>query len=313
MLGPPRITKSWISGAEVMVHRMYAAKPGPTVLITANVHGDECVGLGVVFQLLSLLPTILSCGQIHLYPSLNPQGLAERTRVHPPSGLDLNRLFPGRRNGNEAEQHLWAVWQDIVSLKPSALIDLHTDSQLSIPYALVDRSVKAGSSNQENWDFAVSSGLLPVWEYPIKNYIKYNLDRSLSGAIVNKLGVLGVTLELGPRRVINMSDVRAGLDAVLRMLGYLGMLTRAPDRYSQEKGALQRSKAPVVHKAGVFVPLSPLGKVLQQGETLGTLYDINGAVLQQVQMPRKGVVLSYPDYAFLKPNQACATLAAYPL
>ena len=141
--------------------------------------------------------------------------------------------------------------------------------------------------------------------------MKYNLDRSLSGAAVNQMGILSATLELGPRRAIDMQNVNIGLDAVMQMLDHLQMVHHTPQKKDNSKGALQRSKSPFVHKEGVFIPKAPLGVILPKGTFLGTHYDKFGTVLQQIQMPQKGVVLSFPDTAYLSKHQSCATLATY--
>ena len=82
---------------EVVPVTCLEASPGPTVAITANVHGDEATGLAAVLQLQSHLEAHLAAGTVVLYPSLNPQGLRLQQRPVPADGVDpargLQRFF----------------------------------------------------------------------------------------------------------------------------------------------------------------------------------------------------------------------------
>ncbi|MCA9573755.1 MAG: succinylglutamate desuccinylase/aspartoacylase family protein, partial [Myxococcales bacterium] len=114
----------------VLVHE---ASAGPVVAITANIHGDEATGVAVVQELDRWLAERLLKGAVVLYPSLNPAGLSNRTRVLPPDGADLNRLFPGHRDGSESERHAASIWKDLAARRVGLVIDLHADSARSIP------------------------------------------------------------------------------------------------------------------------------------------------------------------------------------
>jgi murein peptide amidase A len=65
---------------------------GPRVLVVGCVHGDECAGLAVVAALRRAHPR----EDLWLVPTLNPDGLARRTRGNA-HGVDLNRSFPDGR------------------------------------------------------------------------------------------------------------------------------------------------------------------------------------------------------------------------
>ena len=131
------------SGAPLPVVVVGSETEGPTVVVTGNVHGDETTGIGVVHNLIRQLPKLIDCGKVVLYPTLNPAGLMAGTRTLPGDGQDLNRMFPGKPRGPASERHAHAIWADIQSFEPDALLDLHTDVAGAIPYAIVDRVVRA--------------------------------------------------------------------------------------------------------------------------------------------------------------------------
>ncbi|MFN7147763.1 MAG: succinylglutamate desuccinylase/aspartoacylase family protein, partial [Myxococcota bacterium] len=176
---------------------------GPVVVVTANVHGDECTGVGTVLRLLPLLDDALVHGAVHLYPTLNPEGLERRSRKVPEDDQDLNRLFPGDATGSPSERLAHAVWTDLCARNPDLVIDLHTDAPASIPYALLDRATGLrhavrGPLEANARRIADASGLTVLHEYPEDRYSRYRLDRSLTGAVLNRLQVPAVTIEAGP-------------------------------------------------------------------------------------------------------------------
>ena len=141
-----RIQKKVIHSGLVM-HHLETGIKGPKLVITANIHGDECIGFAVVVALLNRLPALLKKGEVVLYPSLNPTGLRRMTRTYPEDGQDLNRLFPGDSQGSASQRHVHTIWSSIENDKPDLLFDLHTDSPLSIPYVILDRKVNARVSD----------------------------------------------------------------------------------------------------------------------------------------------------------------------
>ncbi|MEC7986057.1 MAG: succinylglutamate desuccinylase/aspartoacylase family protein [Myxococcota bacterium] len=306
-----RVIRHRIPNTEVLYSTLQTARPGPTVVITANIHGDECTGLGVVYRLMESLPKRLRCGMVHLYPSLNPKGLQQYSRTFPDNASDLNRLFPGRARGSAAERWVHLLWTNIAAKKPDLVLDLHTDSQLSIPYVLIDRVIKSkGSSSlsERCARIAQATGLIPVWEYPTRRYRQYGLEKTLSGCVMNTLGTASLTLEVGPRRTLEPKAVAIAQQAVENVLSHLGLLdTPLPETNAGVKW--QRGHGPTISKAGVFVPTQAPGAIIAAGSELGRVYDIYGSLLETLVCSEEALVLSYPDKAYVKRSQGCATLA----
>ena len=74
-------------------------KPGPTVLITGAVHGDEFEGPAAIMRLAQRLDPDRLTGQVILIPALNAPALAASSRVTPLDQANLNRAFPGNPDG----------------------------------------------------------------------------------------------------------------------------------------------------------------------------------------------------------------------
>ena len=104
-------------------------KAGATVVITANLHGDEVTGLSVAQRLIKTIPDELICGKVVIYPTINPDGLAKMSRLC--HGQDINRLFPGDALGSPAERSARIFWDDINRQHPDLLIDIHIQHLLT--------------------------------------------------------------------------------------------------------------------------------------------------------------------------------------
>ncbi len=66
---------------------------GPTVLLTAGLHGDEINGVEIVRQLISKNINKPKTGTLICIPVVNIFGFMNQTREFP-DGRDLNRVFP---------------------------------------------------------------------------------------------------------------------------------------------------------------------------------------------------------------------------
>jgi predicted deacylase len=304
--GPPR---------QLPVITVTGAKPGPRVAITANVHGDEVTGVGVVHALPKWLDGKLQKGTVLLYPTLNPVGLASMTRTIPPDGRDLNRLFPGDAKGTPTDRHARIVWDDLVRNRPDVLIDLHADSPLAIPYAIVDRAVHLRQKAREKlekkaFELATSSGMTVLWEYQDTQYAHFDLDRSLTGAVMNHLRIPTMTLEVGPRLHLAPKAVADTTRAVCSVLSHLGMIEAEGTRHESriEGGPWRRTSGPRASNAGFLVPQVTAGSSIKRGQVIAEIRSLTGNALEQLRCREDGILIAFPERAWVSPGTAVGTL-----
>jgi uncharacterized protein len=304
--GPPR---------QLPVITVTATKPGPRVVITANVHGDEVTGVGVVHGLPKILEGKLCKGSVLLYPTLNPVGLASMTRTIPPDGRDLNRLFPGDSKGAPTDRHARILWDDLVRHRPDLLIDLHADSPLSIPYTIVDRALHLRQKAREKlerkaYELAVQTGLTVLWEYKDPQYAHFDLDRSLTGAVMNHQRIPTMTLEVGPRLHLDAEAVTIASQAVCSVLSHLGMLTNPPFVHETQidGGPWRRTSGPRASNAGFLVPQVCAGSHIKRGQVIAEIRSLTGNALERLRCREDGVLISFPERAWVSPGTAVGTL-----
>lgn len=110
---------------ETAVHWRSTGRPGPLVLVTGGVHGNEKAGPPAAEALLSWA---FQRGEVWLVPRVNQPALAANRRETP--GVehgDLNRNFPRRKSAADATRGELApvLWRFVLDLKPDWLLDLH--------------------------------------------------------------------------------------------------------------------------------------------------------------------------------------------
>ncbi len=300
--------------AELPVVTVDAARPGPVAVVTANLHGDECTGVGVVHRLRHQLPELLLRGTVHLFPSLNPPGLREGSRQLSGDARDPNRCFPGDADGSPAERLAAAIWHHVLSLSPDLLVDLHTDAVRAIPYAILDRVVR-GSARQRIdlrcQELAEASGLTVLREYPRTRYLRYGLDHSLPGALVNGPGIPAVTLEVGPRKALFPEAVDVATNAALGVLTAAALVQAvAPVHHTRVPGGpWRRESGPRTSHPGVLEVIPDPGVRFSRGDVIGRVRSLDGRTLQELTAAAAGFVVAVPDRCWVTASTACATLA----
>ncbi len=105
------------------------------ILITAGVHGNE---IGSIFVAREIKGWLEGRGieQVGVIPDVNIEAIEARQRENPVDGKDLNRIFPGDKDGTRSEVIAHDIFQKAKFY--DAVIDLHTygDESKCIPYML---------------------------------------------------------------------------------------------------------------------------------------------------------------------------------
>lgn len=307
-------TRRVAAGSELPVVVLRSSRPGPTAVITANLHGDETTGIGVVHRLDAWLGEHGFDGTVVLYPSCNPQGLRAQTRHVPADETDLNRVFPGHTRGSWAARIAHALWEDLGGRSPDVVIDLHADAPLALPYVIVDRPVRATALARRRLgarilELAEASGLTVLREYPDDVYVQFGLDRSLAGCVVNLLGVPAVTVEVGPRRHLDPAAVEVALQATLGVLAAAGVVDhpRAPHP-GRVSGAWRRTSTPRTRRGGIVAPAVAPGHTFVRGDVLAEVVDLGGEVVELVTAVEDGLLVSWLESAWVAPGGLLGTL-----
>ena len=268
-------TGSWLS---VPMEVICGVRSGPRVWLTATIHGDELNGLEIIHRVLKQLDVKNFGGVLVVAPVMNILGFMNQTRTLP-DGSDLNRSFPGSRNGSLAER-LGRFFTDEVVSKCSYGIDLHSgaNNRLNPPQIRADLAD------------AVTRRLAAAFAAPI-TMDAAQTEGSLRTAAVSS-GNRVLLFEGGEPLRYNEDSLRSGTEGVLRVLHALQMHDgepRPPDSPSIELSADDEwVKAP---RCGILRLNVTVMDEVHKGEKLGVVADVLGAKAQDVVAPFDGFVI----------------------
>lgn len=116
---------------ETKVHTFVTNVSGPKVVFVGGIHGDEIAGWTVGLELLDydfqkgsylVIPqaSILACQVGKRYPGQGSNGLYEGVTYS-----DLNRTFPGSKDGTITNQLAYAIIEVVSNFDPDIIVDLH--------------------------------------------------------------------------------------------------------------------------------------------------------------------------------------------
>ncbi len=83
------------------IHVIRSKHPGPTIFVSAAVHGNELNGIEIIRRLIRKKNLRITSGTIIFVPMVNVYGVLNQSR-YMPDRRDLNRCFPGSSKGSLA-------------------------------------------------------------------------------------------------------------------------------------------------------------------------------------------------------------------
>ena len=296
-----------------------ASKPGPIVWLTAAAHGDEFTGVTVIHRIFNFLnKRPLQKGILYALPMMNILGLELVKRENPYDNQDINRSFPGDPKGDTTERLAAAVFNHIVETKPSLVIDIHSDTLNSLPYAIVDRPLSEEPRVKEiiekSWRFAEKFGLTVAYEIKISGYKKYQLDKSLAAALVNRVRIPAFTAELGGPNVLNETFIRMGTRGIKNILRVLGMIEAweplwVSDTKIQTKGKLELVGDITTSKSGFIEYFIKIGQFLRKGKPIARIVNVFGKTEEVIQAEKDCHVILLSDRVTSFPGSSIVTVA----
>jgi predicted deacylase len=240
----------------IAVHVFHGAMPGPTLFVSAGIHGDELLGLVAVRRLIETIDAKTLSGTLLAMPFVNHLGLLHATRAFP-DGRDLNRSFPGSKNGSLASRFARSFLREI-AMRCTHGIDLHTagSHRDNLP------QIRADLEDEETMRLSRAFGAPIVIHATLR-------DGSLRQA-AGERGVSTLLFEAGEPLRHDEDCVRVGYEGVLRVMTALGMID----------ARLPKAHAPLVSwgtawirspRSGYFIPSVDLGDRVRRGGTIGAL------------------------------------------
>ncbi len=233
-------------------------KDGPTIFISSTIHGDEICGIEIVRRLLATKNLKNICGTLITIPIVNIFGFNDRSR-YLPDRRDLNRCFPGLKNGSLASQLAYKFMQEIV-MKSDFGIDLHTGAFHRHNYP----QIRANVSDERTLELA------QIFNAPA--IVNSNLRDGSLRAAVSSLNIPVILFEGGEALRFDEEAIEVGLNGILNVMTAIGMIESRKIKISRRKIFVARSsswlRAP---NSGIHTSHCKLGKIVKKGDILGEI------------------------------------------
>jgi predicted deacylase len=264
-------------------------KPGPTVCLTAAVHGDELNGIEIVRRVLYDLTPDKLAGTVIGVPIVNLQGFRRSSR-YLPDRRDLNRFFPGNPTGSSASRIAYSFFNEVIT-HCDALIDLHTGSfhRTNLP------QLRADLTNPQIARLTEKFGATVVLH---SRGARGTLRRAAADA-----GIPAVTLEAGEPARVQEDAVSHGKRGIMTLLNELDMVGRVTF-WGNREPVYYRSKWIRADQGGVLISDVELGQRVRAGQVLGTVTDPITNVQSNLVAKSSGRVLGMALNQFVMPGFA---------
>lgn len=276
-------------------------RAGPTIFVSAAIHGDELNGIEIISRLINSKAISTIKGTLIAVPFVNGYGVLSQSR-YLPDRRDLNRCFPGSKRGSLAGRIASLFLEEIVS-KCDYGIDLHTGAihRTNLP------QIRANLDDERAYEMAKAFGV-PVM-------LNANLrDGSLREA-AGELGVSMILYEAGEALRFDELSIRAGLKGVINVMRQLGMLYKTKARPKKEatvEPLVARQSGWVRATDSGFVShQKQLGDYVEKGDCLAIIKDPFGATLDSVLSNVKGIIIGKQNIPLVQEGEAIYHIAYF--
>lgn len=258
-------------------------KPGPTLCLTAALHGDEVNGVEIIRRLLKK-PFINSlAGTIIAVPIVNIYGFLFQDR-YLPDRRDLNRSFPGSEKGSLASRFARLLSQTVFS-HATHCIDLHTGSlkRTNLPQVRVDLEVPEIKT------------LAQAFGAPVILSAPHRAGSFREHARLN--GVPYLLYEAGEACRFDETCIRTGVAGILGVMRHLKMLP-ASLVIPKNKGHSMIARSSYWVRSpfgGIFISVKALGSKVEKGDVLGIVVHPTDSEEYKITSPIAGIIIGRSD------------------
>jgi len=279
---------------KIPIHVWRGKEPGPSVFISAAVHGDEMNGIGTVRQIIQEHPFELRAGTLVLVPVVNILGFEQLSR-YSPDRRDLNRSFPGSKDGSLTSRLAHVVFQNIVG-RCDYGIDLHTAAVRRTNYP----NARADMEQEATARLATLFGAELLINTP-------GPEGSLRRAAV-KAGCATMILEAGEVWKVEPAVAEYTLRGIRNVLVGLkmieGEIIQPAFRVVAEETKWMRAET------GGFLRFHVRpGETMEKGQPIATNTSLAGKDLNTILSPRDAFVLGMTTLPAVSPGDPVAHLA----
>ncbi len=261
---------------EIPVFVFRSNKTGPTLLLCAGMHGEETNGIEIIRKIITRDEIKkLNCGSVIAIPVINSVSFLFGSRDLP-DGRDLNRCFPGKKNGSFGSRIAYDIMQEIIPLIDFG-VDFHTGG------------AKINNTPQIRcvFEFAENVALAKKFSPPIIIDSPYREGTFRKEAA--KKGKPILVYEGGESMRFDYTAINEGVNGCLRLLKNHKMIDiDAPNNHSVKIKKDTWIRASV---SGLFHMNASNGAYIEKGDLLGVICNPFGGIEHQIRSTADGYIV----------------------
>lgn len=253
------------------------ANPGPTLGVTAALHGNELNGIPTIFKLIDKINPQKLSGNLIMVPISNIPGYLHNIRYFT-DNVDLNRIMPGNSKGNSSNLYAHYFISKIVK-KFDYLLDLHTASfgRVNSLY------IRADLENDQ-------CRTLAYLQNPHIIVQKYD-DSGTLRSWANNHNIPCITIEIGNPNAFQHNLIDETLEGILNTMKHMKMIRGKRKNLIHDTMICDKSYWIYAKKGGIVDVLPNLTDTIKKGQVIAKVYDVFGQVKETVLSDCDGIVI----------------------
>lgn len=242
---------------------------GPTILFTGGNHGDEYEGPLALFRLSQELQPEQINGRVIIMPGLDYPALMAGTRLSPIDGRNMNRAFPGDRNGTITLMIAHHVYHMLLPLA-DVVVDIHSGGSSMI---FESCSVMHQLDNPAQMEATLAA--VKQFGAPIA-LILLELDTGgMLDSAVEDMGKIFISTELGGGAFVTPRTMQFAHRGVRNLLKHFGLMEgeiELPAEGTRLMEVPDDGGYTMALADGLYEPFVEVGEPVEPGMPLGRIY-----------------------------------------
>ena len=275
---------------------------GPTLIISACIHGNETEGTLAIIRLVQTLDPKKLKGTLVCAPYLHPDAVVGRQRGSPFSMFtwDANRQFPGRANGHPTERLDYKYYNEI-AVKADYIIDIHGSARFNC----VAYQSYCGTNDERAWDIVQHSGAPLVGTFEAKGSINEML-------LEKGITVVGLEMPTGIQEPHDREKrLRSAIKYLTNMMKHIGLVEGKPE-LPEAVQYIDIHKSLFKANSGGFCICNPTIRLhdhVKKGTNLYTIVNAFGEEVERVDAPFDGILMGVRTYPPIVAGEYTSLLA----
>lgn len=271
-------------GIDIPYFESEGSGSGPHLTVLAGIHGAEYSSIAAARRFISELRDEEIVGKLTVVPIVNVHAFWQRSAfVIPVDNQNLNRAFPGNKEGSYTEKYAYQVFEKFI--RPTDyLLDMHAGD---IPESLEPFTIFEESKVEDvSLHMAKSYGIKHIIRQPQSGLVVAGSTSASASAI----GIPAIIAESGENGILDPVAVDRHVRGLRNLAITLKVLKGEP--FVVEDHILYNGWNWLrAHSKGWWVPAQETGADVRAGDLLGTLSEVWGEKKVEVRAPQDGNVL----------------------